>query len=60
MEKRTRIIDQFAACFLDHRKAERIEHRVEELVAQRVYGLALGYEDLNDHEELRRDPLLGV
>jgi hypothetical protein len=33
---------------------------VEELVAQRVYGLALGYEDLNDHEELRRDPLLGV
>jgi len=60
VEKRTRIIDQFAACFLDHRKAERIEHRVEELVAQRVYGLALGYEDLNDHEELRRDPLLGV
>ena len=49
-----------SACFRDHRKAERIEHRVEELVAQRVYGLALGYEDLNDHEEVRRDPLLGV
>jgi len=60
VEKRTGIIAQFAACFRDHRKAERIEHRVEELVAQRVYGLALGYEDLNDHEELRRDPLLGV
>jgi len=60
VEKRTRIIAQFAACFRDHRKAERIEHRVEELVAQRVYGLALGYEDLNDHEELRRDPLLAV
>ena len=60
VEKRTGIIAQFAACFRDHRKAERIEHRVEELVAQRVYGLALGYEDLNDHDELRRDPLLGV
>ena len=60
VEKRTGIIAQFAACFRDHRKAERIEHRMEELVAQRVYGLALGYEDLNDHEELRRDPLLGV
>ena len=60
VEKRTGIIAQFAACFRDHRQAERIEHRVEELVAQRVYGLALGYEDLNDHQELRRDPLLGV
>ena len=60
VEKRTGIIAQFAACFRDRRKPERIEHRVEELVAQRVYGLALGYEDLNDHDELRRDPLLGV
>jgi len=60
VEKRTGIIQQFAACFRDQRKAERIEHRAEELVAQRVYGLALGYEDLNDHQELRRDPLLGV
>jgi hypothetical protein len=60
VEKRTGIITQFAACFRDHRKAERVEHRVEELVGQRVYGLALGYEDLNDHDELRRDPLLGV
>jgi hypothetical protein len=58
VEKRTGIIAQFAACFRDHRKGERIEHRVEELVAQRVYGLALGYEDLNDRDELRRDPLL--
>ena len=60
VEKRTGIIAQFAACFQDHRKPERIEHQVKELVAQRVYGLALGYEDLNDHDELRRDPLLGV
>ena len=44
----------------DYRDAERIEHTVQELVAQRVYGLALGYEDLNDHEQLRKDPLLAV
>ena len=60
VEKRTGIIGQFAACFRDARDPARIEHTVRELVAQRVYGLALGYEDLNDHEELRRDPLLAV
>ena len=60
VEKRTGIVAGFAACFRDHRKAERIEHTVRELVAQRVYGLALGYEDLNDHDEMRRDPLLAV
>lgn len=60
VEKRTRIIARFAACFRDHRAAEQIEHTVRELVAQRVYALALGYEDLNDHDELRRDPLLAV
>src|SRR5438445_3710069 len=51
---------QFAACFPDYRNGDLIEHTVEEMVAQRVYGLALGYEDLNDHEELRNDPLLAV
>jgi hypothetical protein len=60
VEKRTGIVQRFAACFTDHREAERVEHTVRELVAQRVYGLALGYEDLNDHDELRRDPLLAV
>jgi hypothetical protein len=60
VEKRIRILHQFAACFSDYRNAELIEHTVEEMVAQRVYGLALGYEDLNDHEELRSDPLLAV
>src|SRR6202795_4548619 len=60
VEKRVGILRQFAACFTDYRNADLIEHRVEELVAQRVYGLALGYEDLNDHEELRSDPLLAV
>lgn len=60
VEKRTGIIERFAGCFRDHRAAGQVEHTVRELVAQRVYGLALGYEDLNDHEDLRRDPLLAV
>jgi hypothetical protein len=60
VERRTRIVERFAACFTDHRRPEYIEHTVGELVAQRVYGVALGYEDLNDHDELRRDPLLAV
>jgi Transposase DDE domain group 1 len=58
VEKRIGILRKFAACFTDYRNPDLIEHRVEEMVAQRVYGLALGYEDLNDHEELRNDPLL--
>ncbi len=60
VEKRVKILRQFAACFTDYRNPDLIEHPVEELVAQRVYGLALGYEDLNDHEELRNDPLMAV
>src|SRR5271157_2865162 len=60
VEKRTGVLRQFAACFSDYRDPERIEHTVQELVAQRVYGLALGYEDLNDHDQLRKDPLLAV
>jgi hypothetical protein len=59
-EQLTAIIRQFAACFADHRNPRLIEHTVEELVAQRVYALALGYEDLNDHDDLRRDPLLAA
>ncbi len=60
VERRTGIIRGFAGCFTDHRAADRIEHSVRELVAQRVYALALGYEDLNDHDQLRADPLLAV
>jgi hypothetical protein len=60
VETRTRIIQQFAACFTDYRSPLLTEHSLEELVAQRVYGLALGYEDLNDHDELRTDPTLAV
>lgn len=51
VEERTRIIRQFSASFIDYRDEELIEHTVEQLIAQRVYGLALGYEDLNDHDQ---------
>jgi hypothetical protein len=54
------LLDRFAQCFKDHRDPELIEHRVRTLVGQRVLGLALGYEDLNDHDHLRHDPLLAV
>ena len=56
----TGIIQKFADCFTDYRRADRIEFEVSELVGQRVYSLALGYEDLNDHDELRADPLLAT
>ena len=59
-EQRTGIVRQFAACFRDHRQPGQVEHSVRELVSQRVYGLALGYEDLNDHDQLRSDPLLAL
>lgn len=59
-DRQARILDRFAECFVDYRRPELIEHRVLELVSQRVYGLALGYEDLNDHDELRWDPLMGL
>src|SRR6266571_2565844 len=54
------LVDRFAACFTDYRRPELIEHRVATLVGQRVFGIALGYEDLNDHDELRRDPVMAV
>jgi hypothetical protein len=60
VEHRTGIVKKFAECFVDYRKPEAIEHSVEDLVAQRIYGLCLGYEDLNDHDELGTDPLLAV
>ncbi len=54
------MMGRFAACFHDERRAELIEHEVVTLVGQRVFGIALGYEDLNDHDELRHDPLMAV
>lgn len=54
------LLPRLAECFLDGRNPEQVEHTILEMVSQRVYGLALGYEDLNDHEQLRRDPVFGV
>jgi len=54
------LVDRFAACFRDGRKPELIEHKIETLVRQRVVGIALGYEDLIDHDELRHDPVMAV
>lgn len=60
VEQRTKILASFAGCFTDHRQQSRVEHTVEQLATQRVLGLILGYEDLNDHDQLRHDPLLAV
>ena len=54
------LLNRAAGCFVDHRDPDLIEHTVEQLIRQRVFGLALGYEDLNDHDELSRDPLLAA
>ena len=53
-------VRRLAACFQDHRDPELIEHEVLELLRQRIYGQALGYEDLNDHDQLRTDPVLAT
>jgi hypothetical protein len=57
-DRRLKLLPRLAEGFLDGRDPARVQHSVGEMVAQRVYGLALGYEDLNDHEQLRQDPLL--
>lgn len=59
-DRRLNLVSRLAACFEDHRQPWLVSHTVKEMVAQRLYGLALGYEDLNDHEQLREDPLLAV
>jgi len=55
VEKRTSILSRFAQCFADYRNPDLIEHSVLDLVSQRVFAIALGYEDLNDHDQLARD-----
>lgn len=60
LDRSMRLTRSLAGCFLDNRDARLIEHTAEQLLAQRVLGLALGYEDLNDHQTLRHDPLLGL
>jgi hypothetical protein len=59
-DKAIGLIDRFAACFVDHRDQALIEHKVSTLVGQRVVAIALGYEDLNDHDHLRHDPVMAV
>ena len=54
------LVGRFADCFRDRRRQDLIEHAVETLIRQRVFGIALGYEDLNDHDELRHDPIMAV
>jgi len=60
VDRRFGITSGLAGCFTDHRREDLIEHSVLELLRQRIYGIALGYEDLNDHDDLMRDPLLGL
>jgi hypothetical protein len=59
-DRAIRLTERLAACFSDARSPELVHHSVETLVMQRVVGIALGYEDLNDHDELRRDPVLAL
>ena len=60
VDRKINLLGRLAGCFLDGRSPLLITHQLSEMLSQRIYGLALGYEDLNDHEQLRRDPLLGV
>ena len=59
-DRAIKMMDRFASCFHHLRRAELIEPDVATLVGQRVFGIALGYEDLNDHDELRHDPMMAV
>jgi Transposase DDE domain group 1 len=59
-DKHLNLLPRLAECFLDGRNQKQVEHSVMEMLSQRIYGLALGYEDLNDHEQLRYDPVFGV
>jgi hypothetical protein len=60
VEQRTHILKRLAGCFVDYRNPDQIEHTLDTLIKQRVMGLALGYEDLNDHDALRQDPMLAL
>ena len=59
-DRRMRLCDKLAHCFSDARNSIFVEHNLSTMVRQRVLGLALGYEDLNDHDQLRTDPLLAA
>jgi len=59
-DRRINLLKRLTGCFRDSRNQEQVEHTVAEMLSQRIYGLALGYEDLNDHEQLRADPLFSL
>ena len=59
-DQRLNLLSRLAVCFLDGRNQEQVEHSILEMLCQRIYGLALGYEDINDHEQLRTDPVFGI
>src|SRR5262249_43863481 len=59
-DKQIKLIERFAGCFAVYRAADLVEHTVPSLVGQRVFGIALGYEDLIDHDQLRHDPVMAV
>ena len=59
-DRRLNLLPRLAECFLDGRNQNMVDHSILEMLSQRIYGLALGYEDLNDHEQLRRDPVFCV
>ena len=60
LDKKLGIIEKFTNCFQDHRHPSYVDHSVHQLLAQRVYGIILGYEDINDHDQLRYDPALKI
>ncbi len=60
VDRRIDLLGRLAGCFSDGRSPLLVKHKLAEMLSQRIYGLALGYEDLNDHEQLRSDPLLGL
>ncbi len=59
-DRRLNLLPRLAACFLDGRNQEQVGHSILEMLSQRIYGLAMGYEDVNDHEQLRKDPVFGI
>jgi hypothetical protein len=59
-DQRLNLLARLAECFLDGRNQSMVEHSILEMLSQRVYGLALGYEDINDHEHLRKDPVFAI
>ena len=60
VDRKIHLLDRLTACFTDKRSTDRVQHPLAAMLAQRIFGLALGYEDLNDHEQLRNDPLFAV